>query len=280
MLNDLTKMLGIEYPIIQGGMFGISGSKLVAAVSNAGGLGTLAQYMDLGQWQEQIKKTKETTSKPFAVNLPMHAMEIEKKVKIIIDENIPIVVTAAGNPTKVLGPLKEAGIKIMHVVANVTQARKVESAGVDAIIAEGGESGGMVAKDRVSTMVLTPAVVDAVKVPVVAAGGIADTRGLVAALALGAQGVQLGTRFIVTPECDAPNEWREGIIRARETDTQVVPRGKAQGRGLKDEVQAGVMAGIVSGIIDEVETVREIIDKMVDGSQPILDKVGAQIKAT
>jgi len=277
MQNELTQILGIEYPIIQGGMMIISGAKLVAAVSNAGGLGTLGQRMDVDEWHHQIKKTKELTSKPFAVNLPIHTSELEKRIRIILDEDVPIVVTAAGNPSNVLGTFKEAGKKILHVVAAVAQAQKVEALGVDAIVAEGGESGGMVARDRVSTMVLIPAVVDAVKVPVVAAGGIADARGLIAAMALGAQGVQIGTKFIATPECDAHDGWKDGIIKAKETDTQVVPRGSAQGRVLKEEIQAGAMAGIVVGMINKIESVKEIIDNMAKDAGPILRKIEEQM---
>ena len=188
-----------------------------------------------------------------------------------------MVATAAGNPAKVIGPLKDAGIKVIHVVANVSQAVKVERAGVDAIVAEGGESGGLVAGDRVSTLVLVPAVADAVKVPVIAAGGIADARGLVAAMALGAKGVQIGTRFLVTPECEAADQWKEGIIRAKDTDTQVVQRGSAQARTLKDEVQPGVMSGIVAALINDIKTVKEIIDDIAGEAQGVLKNIEKQL---
>jgi len=280
MKNQLTDMLGIEHPIIQGGMLHIAGAKLVAAVSEAGGLGTLGQRSDVADWHDQIKKTKELTKKPFAVNLPMHTNDLEKKLDIIVDEKIKIVVTAAGNPARVVSVLKDAGAKILHVVASVAQAKKVEAAGVDAIVAEGGESGGMVSRDLVSTLVLVPLVVDAVSIPVIAAGGIADARGLVAALAMGAQGVQMGTKFMVTPECEASPKWIEGIIKATESDTMVVPRGKAQGRVIKEEVMKGqAMAGQIAGMIDKTESVAEIIERMVREAEPVLKKIEAIIRA-
>ncbi len=278
MQNKLTQMLGIEYPIIQGGMMHIAGAELVAAVSNAGGLGTLGQRVNVDDWHEQIKKTKESTEKPYAVNLPMHVNELEKRINIIIDERVPVVVTAAGNPASVMETLRAAGMKIMHVVASIDQARKVGDLGVDAIVAEGGESGGMVARDRVSTTVLVPAAVNAVKAPVVAAGGIADARGLIAAMAFGAQGVQMGTRFIATPECDANEEWKNAIIKARDTDTLVVPRGPAQGRMLKEEILPGVMAGVVVGMINKIENVKEIIDNMVKEVEPALKNIEEQLR--
>ena len=279
MESELTRMLGIEYPIIQGGMMEISRAKLVAAVSNAGGLGTLGQCREVSTWKDEIEKIKEMTTKPFAVNLPMHVGQLDERLQIILDKGVKVVVTAAGNPARVIGPLKDAGITILHVVASADQALKVESAGVDAIVAEGGESGGMVAKNRVSTLVLIPAVVDAVRVPVVAAGGIADARGLVAALALGAQGVQIGTRFLATPECETSEEHKDGVLRAGVTDTQVVPRGSAQGRMLKDEVQPGAMAGQVSGIIHKVESAKDIIERMAKEAEPILKKIESQLKS-
>jgi len=279
MNNELTKLLGIEYPIIQGGMMLIAGAKLTAAVSNAGGMGTLGQRMDTAEWQEEIKKTKALTDKPFAVNLPLHTPDLDKKLQIITDQGIKIVVTAAGNPARLMGALREAGCTVMHVIAAAKQAVKVAEAGVDAVIAEGGESGGMVARDRVSTMVLAPMVVDAVKVPVVAAGGIGDARGLVAAFALGAQGVQLGTRFIAVEECEAGDDWKQGICKAKDTDTMVVPRGPAQGRVLKEEIHPGAMAGIVSGMITKVETVKDIIDRMVAEAEPVLKGIEDNLRA-
>ncbi|HUT52854.1 MAG TPA: nitronate monooxygenase [bacterium] len=280
MKNELTRLLGIEHPVILGGMLQIGGARLAAAVSNAGGLGTIGQRPALQAWHDEIKKTKSLTDKPFAVNLPMHAAELDKRIEIILKEGVKIVVTAAGNPKPVMPALKDAGIVVMHVVASVDQAKKVEAAGVHAIVAEGGESGGMVARDRVSTIVLVPMVVDAVKVPVVAAGGIADARGLVAALALGAQGVQLGTRFIAADECEAPEVWKQGIIRARETDTMVVPRGKAQGRVLKEDAAPGqLMAGQIAGMITRTEPAASIIARIMAEAAPTLKRIEEQMRA-
>ncbi len=277
MKNRLTELLKIEYPIIQGGMMEISRARLVAAVSNAGGMGTLGQRMDLAAWRDEVKKTRDLTDKPFAINLPMHVPDLDKRLDIIKEEGVKVVATAAGNPARVIGELKDAGVTVIHVVGSAAQAVKVEAAGVEAVVAEGGESGGMVGKDRVSTIVLAPEAVDAVKIPVVAAGGLCDARGLVAALALGAQGVQLGTRFVACLECDAPQKWKDAIIKARDTDTHIVPRGKAQARMLKDEVEKGAMAGIVAARIDKIETVESIIHEMVSEAEQVLARIKEQI---
>jgi len=278
MQNELTRLLDIRHPVIQGGMMEVSRARLVAAVSNAGGLGTLGQRVDFEAWRQEVRKTKELTDKPFAVNLPMHVPQLDKRLDCIIEEGVKVVVTAAGNPAPVLSELKDAGIKVLHVVGATAQAVKVARAGVDAVIAEGGESGGMVGKNRVSTMVLVPSVAKAVDKPVVAAGGIAEARGLVAALALGAHGVQMGTRFLATQECDAGHEWKEAILKAADTDTRVVPRGKAQGRVLKDEIMQGAMAGIVSGMIEKIETAEYIVKTTVEEAEEVLDRVRAQFQ--
>jgi len=270
MSNRLCEILGIERPVIQGGMMAISRSALAAAVSEAGGLGTLGQLANLKEWRDDIQTTRDLTDRPFSVNLPLHLPDLAERLDIILSKQLKIVTTAAGNPSRVIEPLKSAGVTVMHVVGNVEQAVKVEATGVDIIIAEGGESGGMVGKDRVSTIVLVPGVVDAVSVPVVAAGGIADSRGLAAALALGASGVQVGTRFIASVECDAPDAWKQAVLRARETDTHVVPRGKAQGRALKDEVMKGVMAGVVSGLVHSVLPAGKIVEEICASAGSLL----------
>lgn len=271
--NELTRLLGIKHPVIQGGMIQIAGARLTAAVSEAGALGTLGQRSDLDAWQEEIRKTRRLTERPFAVNLPMHASELERRVRVIADEGVKIVVTAAGDPVRVLGPLKEAGCKVLQVVAAVKQARKAAAAGVDAVIAEGGESGGMVARDRVATVVLVPMAADAVAVPVVAAGGFGDGRGLAAALALGAQGIQVGTAFIVAEECEAGDDWKQAVIAAQETDTEIVPRGSAQGRALKKSVHpAGAMAGQAAGMITRIEPAAAIVARIVKECGPALER--------
>lgn len=278
MKNRITEMLGIDHPVVQGGMMEISRASLTAAVSNAGGLGTLGQRMDLEAWRNEIVKTKELTDRPFAVNLPLHIPDLDKRLETIIDEKVKVVTTAAGNPARVMETLKAAGIVVLHVVGTALQAEKVEQSGVDIIVAEGGESGGMVGKDRVSTVVLVPEVSGRVKVPVVAAGGLADARGLVAALALGAEGVQIGTRFLVAKECDAGGEWKQAVCKAKDTDTHIVPRGKAQGRMLKDDIMAGAMAGIVAGLISEELSARQIMDSIVGGAEAVLQNVDRQFR--
>ena len=277
MKNEITKLLNIEHPVIQGGMMELSKARLTAAVSNAGGLGTLGQRMDLDKFREDLLETKKLTDKPFSVNLPLHAKDLEGKINMIIEEGVKIVTTAAGNPKRIMDQLKAAGITVLHLVASADQAKKVEDAGVDAVIAEGGESGGLVSKNRVPTIVLVPAVCDAVKIPVVAAGGICDARGLVASLALGAQGVQLGTRFLVCDESDAPDAWQKGIIAARAEDTEVVPRGPVQARMLIDSVGKGVTAGSVSGLIHSNESVESIVKNMVLNSESVLKNLNTQI---
>ncbi|UCD85408.1 MAG: DUF561 domain-containing protein [Deltaproteobacteria bacterium] len=281
MKNALTDLLGIEYPIIQGGMMAISGAELAAAVSNAGGLGVLGQKGNspdsLPAWRDEIRKTRALTDKPFAVNLPIHVPFVDEALAIVFEEAVPVVATAAGNPLPVLPRLKEHGVKVMHVVSSVKLARRVAEAGVDAIVAEGGESGGLVARDRVSTMVLVPMVVDAVSLPVVAAGGIADARGFLAALALGAQGVQMGTRFLVTRECTAADDQKEAIISAQDTDTRVVPMGRANARMLKEELHPQAMAGQIGGMITSVETVGEIITRITTALRSEFDRLAAMI---
>lgn len=277
MKNRLTEMLNVKYPIIQGGMMEISRAKLVAAVSNAGGLGTLGQMHSVDAWLQEIKKTKELTDKPFSVNLPMHVGELDSRLQIIMDEKIQVVTTAAGNPARIMPELKKAGVTVMHLVANLEQAVKVEASGVDVIVAEGGESGGMVGKIRVSTIVLIPEVAAAVKIPVVAAGGIADARGMVAAMALGAQGVQIGTRFLACEECEAPEKWKEAIVKARDVDTRVVPRGPAQGRVLIDELMEGAMAGVVVGLIHDIVPAARIVEEIGGKLEEVCKTVNDQL---
>src|SRR3990172_909493 len=172
MKNRLTEMLGIKTPIIQGGMIEISLSGLASAVSNAGGLGTLGQRVDIKLWHDEIKKTKDLTGNPFAVNLGLYLGDVKERIKIILEEGVKIVVTGGGNPSAIIRELQDAGIKTMHVVSTTEQAKKMEDVGIDIVIAEGGESGGIVAKNIISTMVLVPLVADAVSVPVVAGGGV------------------------------------------------------------------------------------------------------------
>lgn len=243
----ICELLGIEYPIIQGGMTWIANAELAAAVSSAGGLGIISPNAvmrledDLvANLRSQIRTAKSLTDKPFGVNLVVQMPGIEELIGVVIEEGINVVTTAAGNPAIYTPRLKEAGISVLHLVASVRQARGAERSGVDAVIAEGFEAGGHNGFDELPTLVLVPQVVDAVSIPVVAAGGIADARGFIAALALGAEGVQMGTRFVATHECVAHQSFKDGIVAATDTGTMVTGRRLAPTRGLKNEFLAKV----------------------------------------
>jgi enoyl-[acyl-carrier protein] reductase II len=238
-------LLGIDYPIIQGGMNWIANAELAAAVSNAGGLGIISPTagMKLEDDMEQnlrseIRRTKSLTDKPFAVNLPLQTPDVDKLIDAMIEEGVTAVTTSAGNPALYTSYLKDAGLKVLHVVASVRHAQGAEKRGVDAVIAEGFEAGGHNGFDELATFVLVPQVVDAVDVPVVAAGGIADARGLVAAFALGADGVQIGTRFVATLECMAHQSFKDEVVKAVDTGTVITGRKLGPTRGLKNEFTA------------------------------------------
>lgn len=278
MNNRLTRMLGITYPIIQGGMLEISFSSLTAAVSNAGGLGTLGQMFDIKRWHDEIKKTKDLTARPFAVNLGLYMSDADERLKIITDEGVKIVVTGGGNPKLVINRIKEAGITALHVVSTSEQAKKTEAMGFDALIAEGGESGGIAARDIVSTLVLIPLVVDAVSIPVVAAGGVADARGLIACLALGAQGVQMGTVFEASEESSAAKEWKEGILHARETDTIISLNTGLKARVIKEEIYpGGIITGQVAGMVKKIEKSRDLITGIMSNVDAVLRSIETAI---
>lgn len=278
MKNKLTDMLKITYPVIQGGMVNISLAPLVSAVSNAGGLGTLGYINDISKWRDEIKKIKDSTDKTFAVNLPLYIKDIKERLQILSDEKIGVLITAAGNPASVAGQLRGAGIKILHVVSSSLQAVKAESAGVDAVIAEGGESGGMVSADIISNMILIPKVADSVEIPVIAAGGIFDARGLIACLALGAQGVQLGTAFQASVESNAPQEWKDGIVRAAETDTTIVTTGNRHVRMLKPELYPGkIVTGQVSAMINKIENAADIMQRIINTIDTVFRSIEKQI---
>jgi len=240
-------LLKIQYPIIQGGMTWIANAELAAAVSNAGGLGIISPNAvmrledDLvANLRGQIRTAKGLTDKPFGVNLVVQIPGIEELIGVVIEEGIGVVTTAAGNPALYTPRLKEAGVKVLHVVASVRHAMSAERNGVDAVVAEGYEAGGHNGFDELPTLVLVPQVVDAVSIPVVAAGGIADARGFIAAMALGAEGVQMGTRFVATHECIAHHDFKDGIVAASDTGTMVTGRRLAPTRGLKNEFLARV----------------------------------------
>ncbi|MFQ5988140.1 MAG: NAD(P)H-dependent flavin oxidoreductase, partial [Dehalococcoidia bacterium] len=243
---------------IQGGMTWIANAELAAAVSNAGALGLVSPNAGMkleGDVVEhlrgEIRKAKSLTDKPFGVNLPVRIPEMKELIDVIIEEGIKVVTTAAGNPALYTPLLKEGGVKVLHVVASVSHAQGAERSGVDAVIAEGYEAGGHNGFDELPTMVLVPQVVDAVDIPVVAAGGIADARGLVAALALGAEGVQIGTRFVATHECVAHPNFKEGIVKATDTGTVITGRKLGPARVLKGEFVSKLLEVESEGVAPE-----------------------------
>jgi enoyl-[acyl-carrier protein] reductase II len=240
-------LLGIKYPIIQGGMTWIANAELAAAVSEAGGLGTISPNAGMRiednvevSLRDQIRKAKGLTSKPFSVNIVVLIPEIAALVDVLIDEEVPVVTTSAGSPRLHTRRLKEAGIRVLHVVSSVRQAQVAEDSGVDAVIAEGFEAGGHNGFDELTTMVLVPQIADAVEIPVIAAGGIADARGLVAAFALDAEGVQMGTRFIATTECNAHQKFKDRLVAASDIGTTITGRALSPTRGLKNEFSARI----------------------------------------
>lgn len=220
MKNRICDLLGIKYPIIQAGMIWCSGWELAAAVSKSGGLGIIgagSMYPDI--LRNHIQKLKAATDLPFAVNLPLLYPQIDDHLEIIVQEGVPIVFTSAGNPAKYTEQLKSRGIKVVHVVSNVKFALKAEAAGVDAIVAEGFEAGGHNGREETTTLCLIPMVCDAVKIPVIAAGGIADGRAMLAAFALGAEAVQVGSRFVASEESSAHPAFKQVVVNASEGDT-------------------------------------------------------------
>lgn len=220
MKTRVTELLDLEYPIIQGGMAWVAEYHLASAVSNAGGLGIIgAGGASVDFVREQIKKTKEKTDRPFGVNLMLMNPQADEIARVIADEGVKVVTTGAGNSGKYIPMWKEAGVKVIPVVASVAMAKMMERAGADAVIAEGMESGGHIGS--ATTMALVPQVVDAVKIPVIAAGGIADGRGLAAARMLGAEAVQMGTRFVVANESIVHNNYKEKVIKAKDIDSVV-----------------------------------------------------------
>lgn len=236
METRITRLLGIEYPILQGGMAHVATAELAAAVSNGGGLGIIAAgAMPASALAEQIKKARSLTDKPFGINVMMMSPYAEEIMELLVKEKPVAVTTGAGNPAKYIPALKEAGIKVMPVVASVAVAVKMERAGADAIVAEGTESGGHIGE--LTTMVLVPQVCDAVSVPVIAAGGIADIRGRRAAFDLGAEGIQVGTRFICSTECIAHENYKNAVLAAKDRDAVVTGRsGGAPVRALKNKL--------------------------------------------
>ena len=232
----ITNLFNIKYPIIQGGMIWVSGWRLATAVSNAGGLGLIgagSMYPDV--LREHIQKAKQHTGKPFGVNVPLLYADIEEIIQIIIDEGVKIVFTSAGNPKKWTGLLKEHGIKVVHVVSSVKFAQKAEASGVDAIVAEGFEAGGHNGREETTTLTLIPAVRKAVKIPVIAAGGIATGKQMLAAMTLGADGVQIGSRFVASEESSAHQNFKQAVVNTGDGDTILTLKEFAPVRLIKNE---------------------------------------------
>lgn len=222
-MNGITTLLGIKYPVIQGGMAWVAEHRLAAAVSNAGGLGLIAGGSAGADFiREQIIKTRELTDKPFGINIMLMSPFADDLVQLVIDEKVSVVTTGAGNPGKYMDALKKAGVTVIPVVASAALAKRMERAGADAVVAEGMEAGGHIGDT--TTMNLIPQVADAIKIPVIAAGGIADGRGAAAAFMLGAKGVQVGTRFLVAKECVVSQAYKDRIIAATDTDTVITGR--------------------------------------------------------
>lgn len=309
MRTELTGLLGIEYPIFQGGMAWVAEYHLAAAVSQAGGLGIIGAANAPAEWvRDQIRKTKELTDKPFGVNVMLMSPCAEDVAHVVAEEGVAVVTTGAGNPEKYMDLWKNKNIKVIPVVASVALAKRMERSGADAVVAEGCESGGHVGES--TTMALVPQVVDAVTIPVIAAGGIADGRGIAAALMLGAKGVQMGTRFVVTKECQVHENYKEKVIRAKDIDTRVTGRStghpvrtlrnemtkkylELEGKGasleeleyltlgaLRKAVQEGdvkngsVMSGQIAGLVKEEKTCQELIESLVKEADSLL--IGAK----
>ena len=307
--NNICKLLGIDYPVIQGGMAWVADAELAAAVSNAGGLGLIAAMNSNGeQLREQILKAKKLTDKPFGVNLMLMSPFIEEAVRVVCEEHVGIVTTGAGNPAQYMEQLKAAGVKVICVVASVSLAVMAERMGACAVVAEGCESGGHVGET--TTMALVPQVVDAVTIPVIAAGGIADGRGMAAAFMLGAQGVQMGTRFLTAKECTIHQNYKDKVLAAKDHDTIVT--GKTLGhpvRALKNrmtrefqkkeldpnttpeelqamgagalrraaregDVQTGsCMCGQIAGLVKSENTCAEIVQGIWEETEAVLGRV-------
>lgn len=307
MKTRITEMLGIEYPIIQGGMAWVAEGKLAAAVSNAGGLGIIGAGAAPGEAvRSMIREAKSLTDKPFGVNVMLLSPSADDVAKVVIEEGVKVVTTGAGNPSKYLEAWKAAGIKVIPVVASATNARLMERMGVDAVIAEGCESGGHIGE--ISTMPLVPQVVDAVSIPVVAAGGIGDGRGVAAAFMLGAEAVQMGTRFLLAEECQVHDNYKVKVEKAKDVDAKVTGRStghpvrslrnkmtnkylkmEAEGAGFEelegltvgalrkavvegDTDNGTVMAGQIAGLVNKRQSCKEIVEELMAEATELFGK--------
>lgn len=303
-MKNITELLNLKYPIFQGAMANVSTAELVSAVSNAGGLGIIASSGNDANWvREQIIKTKQLTDKPFGVNVLMLSPHAKDIAQVVIEEKVAVVTTGAGNPGPYIPAWKEVGIIVIPVIPSAGLARRMERAGADAVIAEGMEAGGHIGK--MTTMALIPQVVDAVSIPVIAAGGIADARGVLAAFALGAKGVQAGTLFLASSECPIHENYKSMVVKAKDTDTVVTGSDQAPVRIIKNKMaveylklvkegasfeelekltlgslykavvegnmeEGSFMAGQISGLVKEVKPVKEIIDNLFTDVEKLL----------
>lgn len=256
-MNKITQLFSIKYPIIQGGMIWNSGYKLASAVSNAGGLGLIgAGSMYPEVFREHIQKCKKATDKPFGVNVPMLYPNIEELMQIIVEEDVKIVFTSAGNPKTWTSFLKEKGITVVHVVSSTKFALKAQEAGVDAIVAEGFEAGGHNGRDETTTLTLIPMVKEKITIPIIAAGGIATGRGMLAALTLGADGVQMGSRFAATFESSAHENFKQTIVNTAEGDTMLTLKELAPVRLIKNKFYNDVQQVYANcGTVDDLKNV-------------------------
>ncbi|MBX7409002.1 enoyl-[acyl-carrier-protein] reductase FabK [Clostridium chauvoei] len=303
----INELLGIKYPIFQGGMAWIADASLAAAVSEAGGLGIITGIAPVEWVRSEIRKAKELTDRPFGVNIMLMADNVEEIAKLVCEEKVKVVTTGAGSPSKYMNMWKEAGIIVIPVVASVALAKRMEKAGADAIISEGTESGGHVG--QLTTMTLVPQVVDSVNIPVVAAGGIGDGRGVAASYMLGAEGVQVGTRFLVAKECTVHQNYKDKVLSAKDIDTDVTGRitghpvrvlrtklsrefmklekaGEVEkmeelGRGALaraakegDLDKGSVMAGQISGLVNKEQTAKEIIEEIFLEATNVMGRFG------
>lgn len=304
---SITKLLGIKYPVFQGAMAQIARYQLASAVSNAGGLGIIASGgMNPEQLREEIVNCKKYTDKPFAVNLMLMMHNINEIIDVVIDEGVGIVTTGAGTPRKYMPKLKEAGIKVIPVIPSVKAAKKMEELGCDAVVVEGMEAGGHVGES--TTMALLPQVTNAVNIPVIAAGGIADGRGVAAAYCLGASGVQMGTVFLATEECPVSENYKNAIIEAVDTSTTLTgTKFGAPVRGIKNELtkryheleeksstlmeleeltlgslrkaayegdveNGSIMSGQIAGLVNEIRPVKDVIEGIFEEAQKVLEE--------
>ncbi len=312
----VSKILGIKYPILKGGMVWVSNAALTAAVSNAGGLGVMGiGAMDMETLNTEVDTLMSMTDKPFGISFPLIRPDYDAMIGAALNKGVKVVVTSAGNPAKVYKMLQSAGAISIHVIANVRMAQKAQDLGYHMVVAEGFEAGGHNGRDELTTFALIPQVVDAVAIPVIAAGGIADARGMVAAFALGSEGIQMGTRFAASKESPVHENFKQAIISAKDTDTTITGRkvkdpvrvikntlskkildaeitgaspeeilemigpGRTYMASIEGDVENGsVMSGQVAGMIREIKSVQEVFDELISEIEAVIKKTGKRLK--